>query len=235
MAINPPEMLNSTLMPEEVSRWRFNELMDYSSQARRGFRPQPVAEIIAAYEPVLAEAQRLTDQYKAELAAHPTAWTSYSREDSDAKMKHYHHLENRAYRQAYHTNKLRESYSHLLAQSIWWDKVAVKEAESNAKKEAWDAALEAHRAEQEAFESAQVDAAMAAMPALPEAIQKRLRTLLKWAIHDASTYKKGGDRYMRPRSATKRRVMRGLPLVEVGALPHPPLPKPDYTFYHHAF
>ena len=228
-------MLNSTLTAEEVRRWQFNELMDYSGQARRGFRPQPVAEIIAAYEPVLAEAQRLTNQYKAEFAAHPTAWTSYSREDSDAKWKHYHELEARAYRQAVHTNKLRTSYSHLLAQSIWWDKVAAKEAELNAKRDAYEAACKAHREEQEAFESAQVDAAMAAMPALPEAIQKRIRTLLKWAIHDASAYKKGGDCYMRPRSATKRRVMRGLPLVEVGALPHPPFPKPDYTFYHHAF
>ena len=224
---NPSEMLNSTLMPTEVSRWQFNELMDYSGQARRGWRPQTPAEIIAAHEPILAEAQRLAAEYKAAFVAHPSCWVSYSEGESDAKMKNYNKLKAQAYTQAVHANKLRTSYSHLLAQSIWWDKVAAKEAERQAKREAYDAAVKAHLEEQPSFENAQVEAAIAIMPALPEAIQKRLRTLLKWAIYRASRGQ--------ARSATKRRVMRGLPLVEVGALPHPPLPKPDYTFYNHAF
>jgi hypothetical protein len=232
---SPPEMLNSTLTPEEVRRWRFSEPTDYSEQKRRGLIPQSAAEVIAAYEPVMAEAAQLAAQYRAEFIAHPTAWTSYSREESDAKLKHYHHLERRAYSQEFHSNKLRESYSQLLAQSIWWAKVDAAETARKAKHDAWDAACAAHRAEQDAFELAQVDAAMATLPALPEATQKRLRTLLKWAIHRASRYTKGGECFSRERDGAKRRVMRGLPPVRVGVLPHPTLPKPDYTFHWHAF
>lgn len=235
MAANPPEMLNSTLKPEEVSRWRFNELMDYSGQKRRGLIPKPAAEVIAAYEPVMAEAQRLANEYKAEFAAHPACWSSRSAEESDAKMKHYHGLESRAYRQAFHTNKLRESYSHLLAQSIWWAKVDAAEAVRKAKQDAYEAACEEHRAEQVRFAVAQADAAIATLGALPETTQKRLRSLIVIAINKASTYKKRGDYFVRERAAAPRRVMRGIPPVHVGRLPSPPLPKPDYSFHWHAF
>ena len=234
MAVNPPEMLNSILKPEEVSRWQFNELTDYSGPARRGFRPQSVAEIIAAYEPVMAEAARLAAEYKAEFIAHPTAWSGTAAE-CRAITQRYHELESRAYRQGAHANALRVSYSQRLAESIWWAKVDAAETARQAKHDAWDAACAAHRAEQDAFELAQVDAAMATLPALPEATQKRLRTLLKWAIHRASTYMKGGDCFARGRDGAKRRVMRGLPPVRIGVLPHPAFPKPEYTFHWHAF
>ena len=227
-------MLNSTLTPEELRRWRFSELMDYSGQKRRGIIPQSAAEIIAAYEPVMAEAAQLAAQYRAEFIAHPTAWSGTAAE-CRAITQRYHELESRAYRQGAHAYALRVSYSQRLAESIWWAKVDAAETARQAKHDAWDAACAEHRAEQERFELAQVDAAMATLPALPEATQKRLRTLLKWAIHRASTYTKGGECFSRERDGAKRRVMRGLPPVLVGRLPSPPLPKPDYTFHWQAF
>lgn len=231
----PAEMLNSILTPEEVKRWHFSELMDYSGQKRRGQIPQSAAEVIAAYEPVVADAQRLADEHKAEHSKWPTSWTSYSEEESRAKTKQFHELEARAHRHMHYAAKLRETYSHHLAQSIWWSKVEAAEAKSKARLDAYQAACDAHRAEQCTFAEAQANAAIAALPPLSEATQKRLRTLIVIAINKASTYKEKGDYFVRERGAAPRRVKRGIPLVQVGRLPFPILPPAEYTFHWHAF
>lgn len=227
----PPEMLNSTLTAEEVKRWRFNKMMDFNA------KPSQPATLIAQYEPLIKEAKALADEYNAAAAALPRAYAYKSQEEGDKIRREHERIRTRAAQQSRHAYDLRVRYSRELAYSIWWFKVDEYNAACQARSEAYAAACEAHRAEQRAFAEAQADEAIAAMPPLSDAIKARLRILIRIAVNQASRYKENGDYYVRPRDGLKRRVMRGVPLVEVGELPHPQLPPALYLNYDlsHAF
>ncbi len=227
----PPEMQNSTLTAEEVKRWRFNKMMDFKA------KPSQPATLIAQYEPLIKEAKALADEYNAIAAALPMAYAYSSREEGDKIRMERDAICNRAYQQSRHAYDLRVRYSRELAYSIWWFKVDEYNAAVQARSEAYMAACEAHRAEQRAFAEAQAEAAIAALPPLSDAIKARLRVLIHHAVNQASRYKENGYWYQRPRDGLKRRVMRGVPLVEVGELPHPQLPPALYLNYDlsHAF
>ncbi len=215
----------SMLDDEEIRRWRFNSLMDFKEKPHR-----VPADCVAYWEPILDQAAALRDEYKAEAAALPWAYTFNTKEEGDQIRKERDTITGRAYLQERHYYDLRVRYSRELAYSIWWHKVDAAKAKRDARKQAWDEACSAWWAEQEAFEQAQADAAVAALPEhLSDAKKKQIRALAKYRIFTVSRrYQRGG----------MRRVVRGLPLVQVGTHPYPPIPVyPEAERYldNHAF
>jgi hypothetical protein len=199
----------------QMSVFRFNSLMDWRKPARA------VAEVEHTYEGAILRALRNATAAAAAAKALPNCWVSYSAEESREKSKHYNAVQNNAYCYEQHYYALRRSYTHELAFAIWHAKETAYRAEWGRRTAVWEAACDAHRAEQKAFEAAGVDAAMAALPAhLTEDTRKRIRVALAFAV----TRKSWG----RARSAKPICVLRGLPPVACGILPNPPYPKPMY-------
>ncbi len=200
----------STLLPDEIKRWHFNAMMEFKNKPAR----QP-AEIQALYPPILEEAWRLAQEANAEAAALPAGYVSYSREESDAKMRRHEQIQSRAFAQEQHYFKVRQQYSYELAFSIWWNRVDQYNKAIQERQDAYRAAWEKEFADQKAFEVEQADKAIAelraAQPHLPEALLTKLHTLLTCRLH---LYFR---RYQR--SEAPRRVMRGMPKVLCGSLP----------------
>jgi hypothetical protein len=215
----------SNLADEEICRWRFNELMDFKEKPHR-----LPADCVAYWESILSEAAALRDQHNAEAAALPGAYGYNTKEEGERIRKERDAITGRAYLQQRHYYDLRSRYSRELAYSIWWHKVEIAKAKRDAKKLAWDEACSAWWAEQDAFEQAQADAAVAALPEhLSDAKKKQLRALAKYRVFTVSRrYRRGG----------MRRVVRGLPLVQVGVHPYPAIPvysAEERVIYNHAF
>lgn len=216
----------SMLEDEEIRRYNFNEMMDFKAKPHR-----LPADCVAYWEPIINEAKRLSVEYSAEAVALPSVYSYFSQEEGAKIRKERDAITGRAYSQARHYCDLRIRYSRELAYTIWWHKVDAAKAKRDAKKQAWDEACKAWWAEQDAFEQAQADAAIAALPEhIDPAKKKQIRALAKYRVFTVSRrVRRGGG---------MRRVVRGLPLVQVGSHPYPPIPvysAEERIIYHHAF
>jgi hypothetical protein len=200
------------LKPEELKRWRFNELMDYPNKPMR-----TPADCLAFYQTLLAEAWAIFEERSAAAAAlpYPRAWNVVNEKEALAARAAREAADRFARQQECHFYKLRELYSRELAYSLWWNRVDAVRARGDAIREAYRKAWEDHRAEQNAFEEEQAAKAVAelaaANPHLPEATLDKLRRKLRYRILLAS--------HGRRRSDVPRRAMRGMPLVLCGILP----------------
>ncbi len=149
----PAEMLTSTLDPALLKRFRFNSLLQFKPHIRPA---RDVAGVIAAWEPVMAEARRLLAVTKEALdnigTTHPylpatfypsiKAWNDAANNNTRTLQQ----LSNRADAQDLHILKLQDKYSYELAYTIWWYKVEAYEAERKVMRDAYCAALAAHLA-----------------------------------------------------------------------------------------
>lgn len=219
------------LKPEELKRWRFNELMDYPNKPVR----MP-ADCLAFYQTLLTEAWGIFEERRAAAAAlpYPMGWNAHTEKEVRAARAAREAADSFARQQELHFYKLRERYSYDLAHALWWNRVDAVRARGDAIREAYKKAWEEHRAEQDAFEKEQADKAIAelaaANPHLPEATLDKLRRKLKYRILLAS--------HGRRRSDKPRRAMRGVPLVLCGVLPceaRLEYGPEDRAIYHHAF
>lgn len=201
-----------TLSPEELKRWRFNEMMDYKNKPVR----MP-AECLAFYQNLLAEAWAIFEERRAAAAAlpYPMGWNAETEKEVRAARATREAADASARAQECHFYKLRERYSRELAYSLWWNRVDAVRARGDAIREAYRKAWEDHRAEQEAFEAEQLAKAMAefseANPHLPEATLANLHRKLKSRIYWTNRQGYAGERKL-------RRAMRGMPLVLCGQL-----------------
>jgi hypothetical protein len=215
------EHLQTTLVAEELTRWRFNGLMDFKKPAR-----QP-ADCVAHWEPIIAEAHRIWEERKAAAAAllQPAITVVWHIEDpaaraadlerSRAEARRRIAAENAAFAQMTHIGKLKTQYSYELAHSLWWIREDRRRAIGDHVRQVYRETYEAEWAAQEAFENEQADAAIAALvaanPHLPEKTVAFLRRHLKYRLHLFFRRE--------PRSAAPRRVLRGVPPVLCGSLP----------------
>jgi hypothetical protein len=201
-----------SLKPEELKRWRFNELMDYNNKPVR-----TPADCMAFYQNLLAEAWAAFEERRTAAAAlpYPTGWFQHQEKEVKAIRATKEAADRLAREQEFHFYKLRERYSYELAHALWWKRVDAVRARGDAIREAYQKAWEEHRAEQDAFEKEQAAKAVAeiaaANPHLPEATLDKLCRKLKYRIYLAS--------HGRSRSDVPRRAMRGMPLVLCGLLP----------------
>jgi hypothetical protein len=201
------------LKPEEITRWKFNGLMDFPKKPVR-----LPAECLAYYTELLTEAWRLTEERRAEAEAVPAApnmWFGHQEKEVALLRANKEAANNKAYVQEAHFYRLRRTYSYELAHALWWVREDRRRSLVQAVQDAYHAAWDAHREEQEAFDNVQADKAIAelaaANPHLTAATLTRLRAHLKYAL-----FFKGREF---ARSAAPRRICRGLPLVACGSLP----------------
>jgi hypothetical protein len=148
----PAEMLTSTLDPALLKRFRFNSLLQFKLHIRP---TRDVAGVIAAWEPVMAEAHRLKAAAKEALdnirTTPPLPASSYPsvkawNEAAINYTRAHQQLSYRAEAQNLHILKLQDKYSYELAYTIWWYKVEAYEAERDVMRDAYRAALAAHSA-----------------------------------------------------------------------------------------
>jgi hypothetical protein len=201
------------LKPEDIKRWKFNALMDFPKKPVR-----LPAECLAYYTELLTEAWRLTEERRAEaeaVPAPPNMWPVHQDKEVTAMRNAKNAANNKVYAQEAHFYRLRHNYSYELAHALWWVREDRRRNLVQKVQDAYHAAWRAHRAEQEAFDNAQADKAIAelsaANPHLTAEKLVRLRALLKYAL-----YFKG---HKFARSEVPRRICRGLPLVACGCVP----------------
>jgi hypothetical protein len=149
----PAEMLTSTLDPALLKRFRFNSLLQFKQHIRPA---RDVAGVIAAWEPVMAEAHRLLAAAKEALdnigtthpylpaTSYPTMQAWQAALNNNARVRQQ--LHNQASSQDLHILKLQDKYSYELAYTIWWYKVEAYNAERKIVRDAYTAALAAHLA-----------------------------------------------------------------------------------------
>ncbi len=210
----PREVL---LVPEELKRWDFNELMDFKKPAR-----QP-AECMAFWQDLLRQVLDILAHRRATLEAidrEPSCvfYGAADRKRADAVMSGRAHrrirAENALFAQERHFEKLKAQYSRELAHAVWFNRVDAVRVRGQLVRERYHATKNAEWEAQENFEKEQVAGAMAALlaahPHLSEATLKRLGGKLKYRLFTLRRQR---------RSQAPRRVLRGLPLVLCGSLP----------------
>ncbi len=199
----------------QLSFFRFTGLMDFHKPARTS------AECIAHYEAALFGALRLSVAYSAAAKALPMCWTYNTKEEGREIDAFRATTQGRAYRQEQNFYALQRAYAHELAHALWYEKEAARRAAWDAKMAVWTAACDAHSAEQKAFDAANVDAALATLPASVSA-EKRA------CIRAIALYKLLCISRDIARGSAPRRILRGIPPLPCGHLPCPPPPKPSY-------
>jgi hypothetical protein len=213
------ESLQTTLTLDQIQRFRFNGLMDFKKPAR-----SPL-ECVAVWEPVIKEADSIREERQAVVAAWPSLRIVFATEDkaaradADQKMradaKARIAAEQSAFTQMMHCHKLRDSYSYELAHSLWYQREAAQRAIGDRVRAEYEATWRAEFAAQEVFETEQVATAIAALveanPHLSEETVAKVSHRLKYRLH--LFFRRSS------RSASPRRVMRGVPLTFCGSLP----------------
>jgi hypothetical protein len=210
------ESLQTTLTLDQIQRFSFNSLIDFKKPARSP------AEIVAHWEPIIAESVLIREERAAAVASLPChitiVWAGNPEESLEAARaagRAQKATEDAAFSQMMHCHKLRDSYSYELAHSLWYERQAAQKAIGDRVRAEYEATWRAEFAAQEVFENEQVAAAIAALveanPHLSEETVAKVSRRLKSRLHIFFRRES--------RSLAPRRVMRGVPLTLCGSLP----------------
>ena len=223
-------MDRSILTAEELKRWSFNSLMDFKKPVRSP------AECLSFYKSLITEACRILEERRAEAASlpYPVMWNLAQEKEVRAMHAKKDAADARIYAQDAHISKLRVQYSYDLAHSIWFNRVDAQRAIGVRVRDEYRRTYEAEWAEQDAFENAEADRAIAALladhPLLSEPAIRRIRANIKMALREK------GRRFLR--GGSPRRLLRGAPLLNCGSFPSKArliYPPGHNTIYNHCF